>query len=209
VPLVFALALFAFGQLTGSLPAVTTVSVWGWLSAVTSGVLYYAIGFWLYLTGRDGLGMARTETINRIHSWLNRVGDMVKAGTVLSPAIPVDRVLDGYAFEVREVDRSWYRALFGTAMTFYQAHLCAACCQASSRAVDRAGLTADRVEVRGLASECGHERALRGAPVRVSGGDDEGGRSNRTGQAALRTRRLRWRCRRTGDRRARTGRGRG
>ncbi len=49
--LVFALALFAFGHLTGSPPTVTTVSVWGWLSAVTSGVLYYAIGFWLYLTG--------------------------------------------------------------------------------------------------------------------------------------------------------------
>jgi drug/metabolite transporter (DMT)-like permease len=46
-----AVALFIIFHYAGSTPAVAGVSAWGWISAVTSGVLYYAIAFWLYLSG--------------------------------------------------------------------------------------------------------------------------------------------------------------
>jgi hypothetical protein len=59
--------------------------------------------------------------LDDMHTWLNKVGDLVRAGTVLSPAASVDGILDGYELAVREVDRSWYRALFGMALAFYQA----------------------------------------------------------------------------------------
>ena len=49
--LVFAVALFAVTHLGGATPAGARVSGWAWLSAVTSGVFYYAIAFWLYLSG--------------------------------------------------------------------------------------------------------------------------------------------------------------
>jgi drug/metabolite transporter (DMT)-like permease len=47
----FALVLLAVAQFAGAPSPSTAVSGWGWLSAVTSGTFYYAIGFWLYLTG--------------------------------------------------------------------------------------------------------------------------------------------------------------
>jgi len=49
--LVFAVALFTAAQLAGTRLGVAHISAWAWLSAVTSGVFYYAIAFWLYLTG--------------------------------------------------------------------------------------------------------------------------------------------------------------
>ena len=49
--LVFAVALFTIAHLAGADPGVTNVSGWAWLSAVVSGVCYYAIAFWLYLSG--------------------------------------------------------------------------------------------------------------------------------------------------------------
>jgi probable blue pigment (indigoidine) exporter len=47
----FAVALFAAAQAAGARSPIGAVSGWGWLSAVTSGIFYYAVGFWLYLTG--------------------------------------------------------------------------------------------------------------------------------------------------------------
>jgi drug/metabolite transporter (DMT)-like permease len=47
----FALVLFAAAQATGASSPIGAVSGWAWLSAVTSGIFYYAIGFWLYLSG--------------------------------------------------------------------------------------------------------------------------------------------------------------
>ncbi len=49
--LVFAVALFSAAHLAGARPGVTDVSVWAWISAAASGVFYYAIAFWLYLSG--------------------------------------------------------------------------------------------------------------------------------------------------------------
>jgi len=49
--LAYAVVLFAGAQLFGGRPGVMQVSGWAWLSAVTSGVFYYAIAFYLYLSG--------------------------------------------------------------------------------------------------------------------------------------------------------------
>jgi probable blue pigment (indigoidine) exporter len=49
--LLFAAALFVVVHLAGTRPGVAHVSAWAWLSAVTSGMFYYAIAFWLYLSG--------------------------------------------------------------------------------------------------------------------------------------------------------------
>jgi drug/metabolite transporter (DMT)-like permease len=50
--LVFAIVVFATVHLAFPAdPVPGHVSGWAWLSAITSGALYYAIAFWLYLTG--------------------------------------------------------------------------------------------------------------------------------------------------------------
>jgi probable blue pigment (indigoidine) exporter len=49
--LIFAVAVFAAAYLAGWSPALGHVSGWAWMSAVVAGALYYAIAFWLYLTG--------------------------------------------------------------------------------------------------------------------------------------------------------------
>jgi drug/metabolite transporter (DMT)-like permease len=49
--LAYAVALFAGAHLLGVPAGVMNVSAWAWLSAVASGVFYYAIAFYLYLSG--------------------------------------------------------------------------------------------------------------------------------------------------------------
>ncbi|MCA1673143.1 MAG: DMT family transporter [Actinobacteria bacterium] len=49
--LVFAFSLLGALSLTGQTSDLDDVSVAGWLSAIVSGVLYYAVAFWFYLTG--------------------------------------------------------------------------------------------------------------------------------------------------------------
>jgi probable blue pigment (indigoidine) exporter len=49
--LVFAFSLLGAASLTGQTSPLNDVSVGGWLSAIASGVLYYAVAFWFYLTG--------------------------------------------------------------------------------------------------------------------------------------------------------------
>jgi probable blue pigment (indigoidine) exporter len=49
--LAYAVVLFAGARLFGVRPSVMQVSGWAWLSAVASGVFYYAIAFYLYLSG--------------------------------------------------------------------------------------------------------------------------------------------------------------
>ena len=49
--LIFALSLLGVPLLRGESFAVSSWSVGAWASAVVSGVLYYALAFWLYLTG--------------------------------------------------------------------------------------------------------------------------------------------------------------
>ena len=49
--LVFAVLLLGVSPLTGYHAAALTISAEAWLSALVSGALYYAVAFWLYLTG--------------------------------------------------------------------------------------------------------------------------------------------------------------
>jgi drug/metabolite transporter (DMT)-like permease len=49
--LVFALVLLAAAYLIRSAPVAGHVSGWAWVSAIVSGVLYYAVAFGLYLAG--------------------------------------------------------------------------------------------------------------------------------------------------------------
>jgi probable blue pigment (indigoidine) exporter len=48
--LAFAVALLIVAYLVQPTPVLGHVSAWGWISAVASGGLYYAIAFWLYLS---------------------------------------------------------------------------------------------------------------------------------------------------------------
>jgi drug/metabolite transporter (DMT)-like permease len=89
--LAFACALFAVGQLLGAAPSGRDVSGGAWLSAAVSGVLYYAVGFWLYLTG------------------LRRVPAMV-AGLFIN-LIPVFGIAGGYLLlDERLTTRQWIGA---------------------------------------------------------------------------------------------------
>jgi probable blue pigment (indigoidine) exporter len=49
--LIFAIGLFAVANVAGWAPGLGHVSGRGWVSAVASGASYYAVAFWLYLTG--------------------------------------------------------------------------------------------------------------------------------------------------------------
>lgn len=53
--LVFAVGMLGVAAVAGSLPSITAVSVTAWASAAISGLLYYAVAFWFYLSGLRGL----------------------------------------------------------------------------------------------------------------------------------------------------------
>ena len=53
--LVFAVGMLAVAAVAGSLPSITAVSGTAWVSATISGLLYYAVAFWFYLSGLRGL----------------------------------------------------------------------------------------------------------------------------------------------------------
>src|SRR5262245_37707741 len=46
-------------------------------------------------------------------SWLNRIGEEVRRGRELNVGERLDGVIDGFAVELRAVDESWFRPLFG------------------------------------------------------------------------------------------------
>lgn len=53
--LVFALGMLGVAATAGALPPVSGISGTAWASAATSGLLYYAVAFWLYLSGLRGV----------------------------------------------------------------------------------------------------------------------------------------------------------
>lgn len=55
-----------------------------------------------------------------MHSWLNKVVEMIRAGRVLGDDTQVDGVLEGYTLLVRDVDSGWVAPLFGCTRWFYR-----------------------------------------------------------------------------------------
>jgi drug/metabolite transporter (DMT)-like permease len=53
--LVFALGMLGVAGVDGWLSSLTTVSATAWISGALSGLIYYAVAFWCYLTGLRGL----------------------------------------------------------------------------------------------------------------------------------------------------------
>jgi type IV secretory pathway TrbD component len=53
-------------------------------------------------------------------TWINRIGEQIKAGHPPRPLELRSGILEGFDVQWRAVNESWYRALFGYGIWFYQ-----------------------------------------------------------------------------------------
>lgn len=78
----------------------------------------YSVGMW-HTMGTPEVCMFGLR-VRDMHTWLNAVGDRVRAGLSLRPGMVVDDVLSGYRLTVRPVHPSWHVDLFAFALDFYR-----------------------------------------------------------------------------------------
>jgi hypothetical protein len=78
----------------------------------------YSVGLW-HSFGVPEVCMFGLR-VQDMHSWVNQVGDRVRAGLELRPETAIDGVLDRYSLVVRPVHPSWYRDLFAFGLDFYR-----------------------------------------------------------------------------------------
>ncbi len=99
---------------------VESISRHGWFALWVAGSLdvAYTVGLWhtfrqpeLVMFGLSGEDM---------QSWLNTCVELGRDKGWPQPGEPFDGVLDGFGTQLRDVHISWYRALFGTALSFYR-----------------------------------------------------------------------------------------
>jgi len=106
-------------SLAGS-PTIEAVSRHGWSALLVAGSLDIAYTVGVYHTfGQPELVMFGLQGED-MPSWLNTAVELGRDKGWPEPGQPFDGVIEGFETQVRDVDSSWYRALFGTALSFYR-----------------------------------------------------------------------------------------
>lgn len=102
------------------LPAVKAVSQHGWSTLWVAGSLDFAYTVGVYHTfGQPELVMFGLQGED-MAGWLNTAVELGRDKGWPEPETPFDGVIEGFETQVRNVHPSWYRALFGTALSFYR-----------------------------------------------------------------------------------------
>jgi Domain of unknown function (DUF4262) len=99
---------------------VEAVGRFGWSALWVAGSFDFAYTVGVYHTfGQPELVMFGLQGED-MPSWLNAAVELGRDKGWPEPDQPFDGVLDGFDTQVRDVHPSWYRALFGTALSFYR-----------------------------------------------------------------------------------------
>jgi len=96
------------------------VTRYGWSTLWVAGSLDFAYTIGVYHTfGQPELVMFGLQGED-MAAWLNTTVELGRDKGWPEPEQPFDGVIEGFRTQVRDVHRSWYRAMFGAALSFYR-----------------------------------------------------------------------------------------